>query len=539
MEYKEVVASNLVVGQRYYIVPFDRLKVAKLVTARIIYGQHVFITKPIPAAKKGTILLQSAVLTENIPSYPFTRKFAEFWNKDGKPLAKSPDVNKGEFKYFSYEPTPVPIVGSTVSDANVASTVGNLSPNYMPPSMNSATATDSTTATAATATDSTTATATDSTTAITAVAVATPAVQKSTDLLIKALTSGESGIVTISSILKRKDLPLLENLVNHPLSPENGEKLIPIEFDIPATKGFRARRINVHSPYGALELLIESNERLFSHDDKMKYIELLVSKGADPSNALVTAILHYDLPIVNLLLDLGADPNIVREYKTPDGKQRFLTSPLLASLPVRMILYNDAWITPILDSLTQFRTFVEKDGHLVLVDRDSIPEGTPVYETVAHITPNILKTLNDRLDNNLKATEIRKAVPSRKDVPSTNKRNILPLMYYEKYTTFLNAMIGFLTGKSEQQASRLAEPGGPLYEEARARAYGNKIGTIDEQRARNRVANEAIGSRNMSSSNELQRMELLAEHGIRGGSKTRKRRSTRHRHTRHRHTRHR
>ena len=523
MEYKEVVASNLVVGQRYYIVPFDRLKVAKLVTAGIIYGQHVFITKPIPAAKKGTILLQSAVLTENIPSYPFTRKFAEFWNKDGKPPAKSPDVNKGEFKYFSYEPTPVPIVGSTVSDANVASTVGNLSPNYMPPSMNSATATDSTTATAATA----------------ITAVATPAVQKSTDLLIKALTSGESGIVTISSILKRKDLPLLENLVNHPLSPENGEKLIPIEFDIPATKGFRARRINVHSPYGALELLIESNERLFSHDDKMKYIELLVSKGADPSNALVTAILHYDLPIVNLLLDLGADPNIVREYKTPDGKQRFLTSPLLASLPVRMILYNDAWITPILDSLTQFRTFVEKDGHLVLVDRDSIPEGTPVYETVAHITPNILKTLNDRLDNNLKATEIRKAVPSRKVVPSTNKRNILPLMYYEKYTTFLNAMIGFLTGKSEQQASRLAEPGGPLYEEARARAYGNKIGTIDEQRARNRVANEAIGSRNMSSSNELQRMELLAEHGIRGGSKTRKRRSTRHRHTRHRHTRHR
>ena len=383
----------------------------------------------------------------------------------------------------------------------------------------------------ATATDSTTATATDSTTAITAVAVATPAVQKSTDLLIKALTSGESGIVTISSILKRKDLPLLENLVNHPLSPENGEKLIPIEFDIPATKGFRARRINVHSAYGALELLIESNERLFSHDDKMKYIELLVSKGADPSNALVTAILHYDLPIVNLLLDLGADPNIVREYKTLDGEKRFLTSPLLASLPVRAILYNDAWITPILDSLTQFRTFVEKDGHLVLVEdknRDSIPEGTPVYETVAYITPNILETLQKRLDDHLEATETRKAMPS------ANTYLLLTPMYYDKYTKFLNAMIGFLTGKSEQQASRLAEPGGPLYEEARARAYGNKIGTIDEQRVRNRVANEAIGSRNMSSSNELQRMELLAEHGIRGGSKTRKRRSTRRRHTRHR-----
>jgi hypothetical protein len=527
MEYKEVVASNLVVGQRYYIVPLDRLKVAKLVTPGIIYGQHIFITKPIPAAKKGTILLQSAVLTENNPSYPFTRKFSDFLNKDGKPLAKSPDVSKGEFKYFSYEPTPVPIVGSTVSEANVASTVGNLSPNYMPPSMNSAAA-----GAGSAVPDVPTVAETE---------VATPAVQKSTDLLIKALTSGESGVITISSILKRANPPLLENLVNHPLSPVNGEKLIPIEFDIPATKGFRARRINVHSPYGALELLIESNERLFSHDDKMKYIELLVSKGADPSNALVTAILHYDLPIVNLLLDLGADPNIVREYKTPDGKQRFLTSPLLASLPVRMILYNDAWITPILDSLTQFRTFVEKDGHLVLVDRDSIPEGTPVYETVAHITPNILETLQKRLDDNLKATEIRKAVPSRKDVPSTNKRNILPLMYYEKYTTFLNAMIGFLTGKSEQQASRLAEPGGPIYEEARARAYGNKIGTIDEQRARNRVANEAIGNmgRNMSSSNELQRMELLAEHGIRGGSKTRKRRSTRHRHTRHRHTRHR
>ena len=509
MEYKE--ADRLVLGQRYYIVPLDRLKTNKLVTMKMTYGQYVATANPIPAAKKGTILLQSAVITENNPSYPFTRKFVDFWNKDGKPLAKSSCVIKGEFRYFSYEPTPVIAIGSTVSEANVASTVGNLSLNYMPPSMSLEAAAGAGSAAAV---------------SVARTAAVTPAVQKSTELLSNALKSGESGGVTIPAILKRANPPLLENLVNHPLSPVNGEKLIPIEFDIPDNKRFTRRINNVHSPYGALELLIESN---FSHEDKMKYIELLVSMGADPSNALVTAILHYDLPIVNLLLDLGADPNIVREYKTPDGKQRFLTSPLLASLPVRTILYNDTWITDILDSLTQFRTFVEKDGHLVLVDSDSIPEGIPVYETVAYITPNILETLQKRLKDHLEATETRKAMPS------TNTYLLLTPMYYDKYTKFLNAMIGFLTGKSEQQASRLAEPGGPLYEEARARAYGKNIGTRNEQLARNRAANEAVSNMvrsNNAPSNELQRMELLAKHGIRGGGKTRKRVSKRRRYTR-------
>ena len=510
MEYKE--ADRLVLGQRYYIVPLDRLKTNRLVTMKMTYGQYVATAKPIPAAKKGTILLQSAVVTENNPSYPYNRTFAEFWNKDGKPLSKSPCVINGEFRYFSYDPTPVIAIGSTVSEANVATTVGNLSSNYMPPSMNSA---------AAAATSATTADAGAGSAVSSAVS---SAVQKSTDLLIKTLTLGESGSVTIPAILKRANPPLLENLVNRPLSYDNGSQIIPNEFDIPPNKGFQAQHINVESPYGALELLIKSNERIFSHEDKEKYIRLLVSMGADPSNALVTAILHYDLPIVNLLLDLGADPNIVREYKTPDGEKRFLTSPLLASLPVKPV---QSWngIADILDSLTKFRTFVEKDGRLVLVDRDSIPDGTPVYETVAHITPTVLDTLQKRLDDHVEATEILKAAPR------SSSYFLLQPAHYEKYTEFLNTMIGFLRGKSEHQGPRLAEPGGPLYEEARARAYGKNIGTRGEQLARNLAANKAFSNvvlRNNAPSNELQRMALLAEHGI----KTRKRASNRRRYTR-------
>jgi hypothetical protein len=248
----------------------------------------------------------------------------------------------------------------------------------------------------------------------------------------------------------------------------------------------------------------------------------MVLLGADPSTALVTAILKYDTRILNLLLDLGADPNYVSEYKSTDGSQRFLTSPLLAAIPARITDIPSTWeyVKPFLQTLVQHRTFVMNEGDvLTRTNRNSVPDGTHVYETVAYITPKILGTFHERLNERMAAVT---------RYSTLTRHNPLVLQQIKKYTEMLQGWIHYLEEESVKQGALLAEPGGPAYEEARARAYGPALGTRNEQLARNAAANIAVrASINNSSSKELERMALMAEHGVVGGSRKHRKSSRR------------
>jgi len=495
MEYKPIEAANLVVGQRYYIVPKSRLVSNKLVTivsSTLRYER--FEIKPIPDAKKNTILLLSAALASKGTTGWYTSfTFNNFWNKDNAP---SKDTRKSteEYVYFSFTPTPVAtVMGSTVTAEEAKATIGELAENVLPASMLPVEKPEAGAGSAPVAPEFP-----ELKTPM------TPAVKKTTDELINTLRLGE-GRVSISDILKRKNTPQLENLLNRLLTRVGAIQILPSDFPIPPDQYYGVQSVNVYSPYGAIELLIESQR--FTPEQKERYIRELVHKGADPSKALVTAILHNNLRLLNVLLDLGADPNYVNEYKSVDGKQRFLTSPLLAAIPARMSDVSHTWVQvqSILQTLIQPRTFVmNADGELNRVSRNSLPDGTLVYETVAYITPKILDAFHVRLIEHIDAIAKKKALPKYPGSP----------LYDNNYTEMLQGWIHYLEDESVKQGALLAEPGGPIYEEARARAYGTSLGTREEQLARNAAANEAVRASvhpaHNSRSNERGRM---ANHG--------------------------
>jgi len=507
MEYKPVPEVSLVVGQRYYIVPKSRLlsnKLVKIVNSTTRYSR--FDAQSLPEAKKMKILLLSAVLDSKGAGWSSALRFSKFWNKNNEPAS---DTRKStdEQVYFSFTPTPVPtVMGSTVTAEDAKKTIGELSENVIPESMRAPIEAEA-------GAGSVTVSAPEIRT------VMSPAVKKTTDELITTLRLGEAR-VSISDILKRKNAPQLENLTNRLLHRTQAMQILPSDYPMPPYQYYGDQHVKVYSPYGAIELLIESQR--FTHDQKAHYIRELVNKGADPSKALVTAILHNNIRALNVLLDLGADPNYVSEYKTTDGTQRFLTSPLLVAIPTRMTEVNDVWVYyvhSILKTLIQHRTFVmdERDG-LTLMNRNSVPDGTPVYETVAFITPKLLGTFRERLNEHADAITRYSALP---------KRDLRVLEQLNKYAEILKGCIHYLEEEAVKQGALLAEPGGPAYEEARARAYGNKIGTREEQLARNRAANESVHLSISSFSNEHVGSTALADNGVRGG--TRKQRRPTHR----------
>ena len=497
MEYKQA-PKDLVVGQRYYIVPESRLFTNKLATkgAPDRYSRYVpAVVKPVPEAKKNTILLLSAVVAA-LEGWSNTPRFNSFWNKDGEP---SKDTRKAEEKYvyFSFTPSAMPtVIGSTVTAEEAKATIGELAENILPASMRREEELDA-----------------GAESVVPEIRTAmTPAVKKTTDELVETLRLGESR-VSVSDILKRKNTPQLENLANRLLQRHHAIQILPSDYQMPPNQYYGVQTVNVYSPYGAIELLIERQH--FTPDQKERYIREMVLKGADPSKALVTAILYNDLRSLNVLLDLGADPNYVSEYKSTNGIQRFLTSPLLAAIPARITEVNSwANVQPMLETLTRHRTFV-MDAHNVLsrANRNSLPDGTPVYETIAYITHKILVTFHTRLLEHLYAIEGKRKLPKYPGSP----------VYDNKYTEMLQGWIRYLEDESVKQGALLAEPGGPAYEEARARAYGRSLGTREEQLARNAAANEAVSASMRPASGSTR---MAPEHGMIGGG-TRKHRNRR------------
>jgi hypothetical protein len=511
MEYKPV-SGSAVVGQRYYIVPESRLITNKFLTKAILgkYSRRANDVKPIPAAKKSSMLLISGVATSE-GSYYTAPTFNNFWNKDDAP---SKDTRKADEKYvyFSFSATPVPIIGATVTEEEARATVGELSPNVLPESLRPAAAE----AGAGSASSGSSSPAPLIQTPM------TPAVKKTTDELVATLKLGESRL-SVSDILKRKNTPQLENLENRLLTRSHALQILPTDYPVPPDQYYGVQTVNVYSPYGAIELLIES--RHYTLDQKKRYIREMVSKGADPSKALITAILSdLNIPLVALLLDLGADPNHVSEYKTTDKTQRFLITPILAALPTQMIGYPLLWnnMKQVIQSLVKIRTFVEQEGALVSANRNSLPNGTMVHETTAYITPKVIEIYQKRLAEHIHAK------------PSAQRLDV-----HRAYQELLNWVIAYLIEQSEKQGAVLAEPGGPLYEEARARAYQGHLGTREEQLARNAAADRAIAAvdrntrlvrSNSNLANATPANLNIRLNGTNGGS--RKRRSNKHRLTR-------
>ena len=510
MEYKPVSGAP-VVGQRYYIVPESRLITNKFLTKVILgkYSRRANDVKPIPAAKKSSMLLLSGVATSE-GSYYTAPTFNNFWNKDDAP---SKDTRKADEKYvyFSFSATPVPIIGATVTEEEARATVGELSPNVLPESLRPA---------AAEAGAGSGSSASEPPAAPLIQTPMTPAVKKTTDELVATLKLGEARL-SVSDILKRKNTPQLENLENRLLTRSHALQILPTDYPIPPDQYYGVQTVNVYSPYGAIELLIES--RHYTLAQKERYIREMVSKGADPSKALITAILNnINTSLIDLLLDLGADPNYVSEYKTTDGTQRFLITPILAALPTQMIGYPLLWnnMKQVIQSLVKIRTFVEHDGALVSANRNSLPNGTMVHETTAYITPKVIEIYQKRLAEHIHAK------------PSAQRLDV-----HRAYQELLNWVIAYLIEQSDKQGAVLAEPGGPLYEEARARAYQGHLGTREEQLARNAAADRTPADHhtrlvrsNSNLGNAAPANLNIRLNGTNGGS--RKRRSNKHRLTR-------
>lgn len=440
MEYVAVPLGSLVYMKRYYIVPLSRLIIHKLDTVKSILEE-----------RKGIILLQSGIMSTNGCScLPI---FDTIFNKDGG-NAKRPLKRCFSDRFFEYEPTPITAICSTVSAADIKATIGHFGH----------------TDTSVSVLSIDTITNADTNTNTNAPVKLTTAVKKTTNQLIETLRLGE-GRLSIPAILKRKNTPQLENLTNRLLSRKHAPYILPQEYSLPPVTYLPTQFVNVYSSYGAIELLIESPDRFFDHLKKLEYIKILVNAGADPSNALTTAILYNNVYIVNLLLELGADPNHVSEYKTTDLTQRFLIAPLLATIPHKMTGVNDYYIIrdltiiwenikQIICQLVQRRTFIEQDEKLVLVaDRNSLPEGTPVYDTAASITPRILSVFNERLIEHKVALEERPTIPN------------IDASWYNKYTDLLEWSLEYIKTESVNQAIWMFEPGGSAFQEARSRSY--------------------------------------------------------------------
>jgi hypothetical protein len=117
-------------------------------------------------------------------------------------------------------------------------------------------------------------------------------------------------------------------------------------------------------------------------------------------------------------------------------------------------------IKQIICQLVQRRTFIEQDEKLVLIaDRNSLPEGTPVYDTAASITPRILSVFNERLIEHKVALEERPTIPN------------IDASWYNKYTDLLEWSLEYIKTESVNQAIWMFEPGGSAFQEARSRSY--------------------------------------------------------------------
>ena len=512
MEYKGVSRWHLVPGNRYYIVSYDVLRKHNLNV--VAFGRPGYsydgddVLKSIPAGLKSNIFNLSGErgVGLNVRSGPVP--FVNFLDKNGN-HTKDSRKQYGIYLFFDYEPTPIDKYNSTVSAENIHtifgesisnnSEISSIEPESIQPPM-------------------------------------TQSEMKATADLIRFLTWGEDLAKrgTLSDILARK--PRLEYLVKRYLSELYAYNILPEGHRyLPVSRDYDPEAIPIFSMYGAIELLIETVPYvIFDQGQKIEYIKAFINAGADPSKALTTAILSDNVEIVNLLLDLGANPNhITKYYDVKNNNQQFLVLPILATTPIVMpwheahpLIDTDSaeGVPPqtddifadkkdIIISLLERRVFIEQDGNLVRIYDSSsahVPAETPIYVTRSKISQKLIDRFKDRLVNHKKAMASRQLLSPF----YAAQKGLSDITIYNQYNAYLEWVIEYL---EKELSIRMAEPGGPIYTEARRHFFGNAI-------------NAPLNNISRSPTNELRRMELLATSG--GRRHSRKHRSKKRRYTR-------
>ena len=470
-EFKPIVWTQLTnehVGQRFWIVPNDRLKLAGLTG------------KPVPEDKKKPILLLSGVFKGHVDGVWGRPIFAEFQNKDDAPVKKTAGTYPHEtlHTYFYFEPVEIGSLATTVKKENIVRTLG-VSANMLEEGEGDAGA------------------------GAGAGSSYSREQRISTDLLLDTLILGENK-QTVKQILMRASKPDLSVVRQMPVSQTAALQLLPegkkeedlerIEYITPTTKYGPSYRYVTTVTYfkDCIGLLMDSDK--FTEEQKTEYYKLFVANGANPSVSLTLAVANLNVPVVRMLLEAGADSNTVTKYfwKT----EEYFTTPVKAVIPQTLITkVHSVRYIPIdketqmkkwknmevlTEELLKARDFVEQDGKLAMVEPD---QGTLTIEPF--ISLPMLQELRGRVTRNLEETERVRQIQAG---PNSYEKRVLEHITWYQYHGII---IGRILAKLEEISTRQrSAPGGNLAEQARLNAVAHGF----RNETRNNRRNHAFAS---------------------------------------------
>ena len=460
-EFKPVPVSSLQdehIGQRFWIVPTDRLKLANL------------LGKPVPEDKKKAIMLLSGVFKGRVEPRWGRPIFAEFQNKDDTPVKKTAATYPDEklHTYFYYEPVEIgAAVAMAVKKENILRTLG-VSANMLEEGEGEGEKRE-------------------------VVPSYSREQRESTDLLLDTLILGENK-QTVKQILNRQTKPNLSVVRQMPVSTTAALQLLPegkktgdveqTEYITPTTKyGISSKKVTTVTYFkDCIALLMDSDK--FSNEKKLEYYQLFLANGTNPSVSLTLAVANLNVPVVRMLLDAGADPNTVTKcfWKT----EEFYTTPVKAVIPQTLITkvsyipidvetQKKKWLNmeAVTEELVKAREFVEQDGKFVMVEPD---QGTLTIEPF--VSKQMLQELQGRLAKHLEETEKLRELQAG---PNTyEKRASSHISWYERHGEVLNRILAKFEEISTIQ--RLM-PGMNLAEQARrnAVAHGFRNETLNNR----------------------------------------------------------
>lgn len=372
-EYKLIVTLSLVPGIRYYIVPKTRLTEKKL------------IGKAIPEEKADKILLMSGILVSEDHNWA-KPIFKDFQKRDGSAHTAPGKPTGQTHSWYSFEPTEVIQTGLQVTEKDVEKTHGVVAEEAVPEE-------------AAASGEA-------------GEARKKSAIKKSTDELVDILFKGP-GRHTIETVFERKNPPDVHvttvfhqynQAAAYKLSYNEKRLLNNTDYFIYYILPFGFEDESVLTEYGVIDHV--NNYPNYQDASKLFYTNFFIDKGANPSKALVTAVANKNINLVKLLLDKGADPNIIKVYTTKSGK-RFTRTPVEVLVPSIPIDYKQLatrkW--PMMWSYVE-KTADEllKERYFKIIDEKLVPTNEADEEGFL-VEVNVTKPMIEEMKNKLAKTE--------------------------------------------------------------------------------------------------------------------------------------
>ena len=512
--YKRINYMNLVEGQSYFLVPYDRLLSNGLATE----PKHTRIILPdfIPESKKNTILFPEGRLIKrtvigDVRYNSVSLKFVDLQSKGT--LLKKSTVNYEFFGYgvgnpsiafFSTVPTETAGINATLNMNALAASLGKVRlPKELEPCGGAGCA--AVEAQAVTAVAPVIGSATPSSTAI-------------NDLFLWAI-NGDFGSKTLKSILKRK-LALNELLTaTISIPPQEYDSRFRISIPglqtttlyktVTSTTFNRLCDLGPDFPDGlyqvqCLQSILDVVIYKYS-DENLALLELLLAAGADPNLGVITACYQRKPKALNLLIQAGAQPaKIVLKYTSTKGE--FITHPLLAATPCYYESYRigayEPWKASVLACVNLLLTGT--------VDGTGAPyEGEPI------ITDEILRAIAIRRRH---FADIYEAALTR-GVPAS--RQLLDV---------LTAIVNLVGDKQDKQLIEHLEPEGLLGQALIAtRTFASPVPPVPP-RVNKTPRNNNVGNRPLPplpASGGFYRHHTRKNGTLKGRSKQNRRRGTR------------